>query len=313
MLSLFLSIIFCLQANQPAQIDGQFSIDEARDRLYSLHQANQQASQVRIEKVRDNVYSLYGANSNMGLIVGEDCLVLVDNQFERTVPAMMTAIKTVSDKPIRYIINTHQHSDHVGGNRVLAADAYGIIAHANTKAHIERGQARLEPERRGGLPNLLLGKQGDRTPASMSISLGNQDIQVEYFGPCHSDGDVAVLVPSAKVAILGDMLFLDQLHYIELATGGSCQGLIDVIGQLLTLLPYDTMVIPGHGQVCDMKELARHRTFLQTALHHARSNPDKTARELAESFDKEPWKDKEPAGRINAWTSFFNTVKGPQS
>ncbi|MCL1893098.1 MAG: MBL fold metallo-hydrolase [Holophagaceae bacterium] len=273
-------------------------------------QATQPATQHRIEQVRDNVYCIYGQGGNVGLIVGDDHLVLIDGQFARSLPGLLATIKTVSEKPIKYLVNTHHHGDHVDANPVLSSQVQGIIAHTNAKSRIAKDQERSEPEKRGGLPDILLGHGGIAAQSMMSILLGKQDIHIAHFGAAHTDGDVAIGIPSARIIHLGDMLFLGRLPFIDTASGGTFDGLVQVIGHILSWLPEDSLVIPGHGNVCDKKELARHHTFLVAVQQHVRKNPDKTAKELADSFDKEPWKDKESSDSFVNWEALFGAANG---
>jgi glyoxylase-like metal-dependent hydrolase (beta-lactamase superfamily II) len=112
---------------------------------------------------------------------------------------------------------------------------------------------------------------------------------------------------------MGDLLFLERLPYIDTGGGGNFDSLIQVIGKTLGWLPDDALVIPGHGPTCDKKELARHHAFLVAVQQHAKKNQGKTSKEMADSFDKGPWKDKEPSPSFVSWESLFDaaTGKGP--
>jgi len=289
MLSLILSALISMQAAQPA------------------------ANQHRVERVRDNVYCVFGPGGNVGVIVGDDHVVMIDGQFERSLPGLLTAVKTISDKPIKYLINTHHHGDHTDANRMLARQVQAIIAHANTRTRLVKAQENSEPDRKGGLPNFLLGEADTNKQAMMTVVVGESELHLAYFGPGHTDNDIAVGIPGARVIHMGDLVFLGRLPFIDVDSGGSFDGVARIIGHVLTWLPEDTLVIPGHGPVCDKKELARHHAFLVAVQQHIRKNPRMSPKELADSFDKKPWEDKEPSSSFVTWETLFQAATGKGS
>jgi len=276
-------------------------------------QAPQPAPQYRIEKLRDNVYCVFGQGGNVGVIVGDDYLLLVDGQYERGLGDLLTAVKKISDKPIKYLINTHHHGDHTDANRMLSYMVDGIIAHTITRTRLAKELENRDTGRKGGLPNILMGEADTKKEAGMSLALNSSEINLTYLGPGHTDNDITVWVPSARVIHMGDLLFLERLPYIDTGAGGSFDSLIQVIAKTLSKLPDDALVIPGHGPTCDKKELARHHAFLVAVQQHANKNKGKTSKEMADSFDKEPWKDKEPSPSFVSWESLFDaaTDRGP--
>jgi len=289
MLSLILSTLIATQAAQPA------------------------APQHRVENVRDNIYCVYGPGGNVGVIAADDYLVMIDCQFERSLPGLLEAVKTISDKPIKYLINTHHHSDHVDANRALAPMVQGIAAHVNVRTRMAKDQESAAAEKKGGLPNLLIGEADPNKPGMMSMVIGNLDAHLAHFGPGHTDNDVAIGIPGARVIHVGDLLFLEMLPYIDTEAGGSFDGLVQVVGHILSWLPDETSVIPGHGPVCDKKEFARHHSFLLAIQKHVRDNPAMTPGELADSFDKESWEDKKPTPQFVTWETLFQAAAGKGS
>jgi len=281
--------------------------------LISMQDVQQAAPQHRVEKVRDNIYCVFGPGGNVGVIVDNNCVVLIDGQFERSLPGLLEAVRTISDKPIKYLINTHHHGDHVGANRALAAQVWGIIAHANVRTRMLKEQANREPERTGGLPDILVGEADTKKLGMVTIAVGPSDVHIAHFGPAHTDNDVVVGIPSVRVIHIGDMLFLERLPFIDVESGGSFDGLVQVIGHILSWLPEDTLIIPGHGPLCDKKELARHHSFLLTVQQHVRKNPKMTPKELADSFDKKPWEDKAPSPQFVTWETLFQAASGKGS
>ena len=281
--------------------------------LISLQAAQLAAPQHRVEKVRDNVYCVFGSGGNVGVIVGDDHMVMIDCQFERSLPGLLAAVKTISDKPIKYLINTHHHGDHTDANRMLAYQVQAIIAHSITRARLAKAQENAEPGRKGGLPNILLGEADTNKQAMMTMAIGESEAHLAYYGPGHTDNDVVIGIPGARVIHMGDLVFLGRLPFIDVGSGGSFDGVARIISHVLTFLPEDTLVIPGHGPVCDKKELARHHAFLVEVQQHVRKNPNMSPKELADSFDKKPWEDKEPSASFVTWETLFQaaTGKGP--
>ncbi|MDR0499371.1 MAG: MBL fold metallo-hydrolase [Holophagales bacterium] len=281
--------------------------------LISMQTVQTAAPQHRVEKVRDNIYCVFGPGGNVGLIVDNDYVVLIDGQYERSLPALLEAVKTISDKPIKYLINTHHHGDHVDANRALASQVEGIIAHTNVRSRMIKDQLNRTPDRQGGLPDILVGEADTKKLGMVTIVVGPTDVHIAHFGPAHTDADAAVGIPSARVIHMGDMLFLGRLPFIDVESGGNFDGLAQVIGSMLSWLPDDSLVIPGHGPICDKKELARHHSFLLAVQQHVRKNPKMSPKELADSFDKKPWEDKEPSPQFVTWETLFQAASGQGS
>jgi len=265
----------------------------------------------RVEKVGENVYCIFGQGGNIGLIVTEKHAILIDDQFEKLVPGLLEAVKSVTDKPIKYLINTHGHGDHVGGNVVLEKQVTAIVAHTNVRKRMEVEQAKLEPARRGGLPELALGEEDPAAKARLDIHLDGTDIHLVHYGPGHTDGDILVGIPSILVLHMGDIFFLGMLPYIDTEGGGSFDGLLAQVTTVAGWLPEGARIIPGHGPVCGKKELLRYRDFLKSVQAHAKANPQKSPKELADSFDKAPWEGEwKPNPQFVTWETFFEAAAG---
>jgi len=264
----------------------------------------------RVEKVGENAYCIFGQGGNIGLIVTDKHAVLIDDQFERIAPGLLAAIKTVTDKPIKYLVNTHFHGDHTGANVVLAKQVTAIVAHTNVRARMKTEQTKLEPAKRGGLPELALGDEDPRIRARLNIHLDDTEIHLLHLAPGHTDGDVIVGIPAAKVIHMGDTLFMGMLPFIDTDGGGSFDGLVSQIEIMASFIPDDSKVIPGHGPVCGKKDLVRYRDFLKTVQAHAKANPKKSPKDLAESFDTKPWKDWKPNAQFVTWETLFAAASG---
>lgn len=264
----------------------------------------------KLEKLADNIYCIYGEGGNIGLIVTEKNAILIDDQFAPLVPGLLKVVKSVTDKPIKYLINTHHHGDHTGGNIALAKQVQVIVAHANVRHRMELAQAKLEPAKRGGLPELTFGELDPKVRSVLAIHLDGTEIHLAHFGPGHTDGDVLVGLPDAHVMHLGDLFFNGLTPYIDLGGGGSLAGMIANLDAVLAFLPEDSKVIPGHGPVGGKKDVARSRDFLKAVQKHIQANPAKTGKELDESFDHKAWSDFHDLAPFLSWDKFFDIAAG---
>jgi glyoxylase-like metal-dependent hydrolase (beta-lactamase superfamily II) len=264
----------------------------------------------KVEKVAENVYCIFGQGGNIGLIVTARHAVLIDDQFERLVPGLLEAVRTVTDKPIKYLVNTHGHPDHVGGNVVLEKQVSAIIAHANVRRRMALAQAKLDPARRGGLPELALGSEDAKERARLNLHLDDAEIHLLHMGPGHTDGDVIVGIPSVLVMHMGDLFFLGMLPYIDAESGGSFDGLAAQVASVASWLPEGARIIPGHGPVCGRKELLRYRDFLQAVQAHVKANPTQDAAALAASFDGNAWPEWKPRADFVTWQTLFSVASG---
>ncbi|MBK8790989.1 MAG: MBL fold metallo-hydrolase [Holophagaceae bacterium] len=264
----------------------------------------------KVEKVAENVYCIFGQGGNIGLVVTARHAVLIDDQFERLVPGLLEAVRTVTDKPIKYLVNTHGHPDHVGGNVVLEKQVSAIIAHANVRRRMVLAQAKLDPARRGGLPELALGSEDAKERARLNLHLDDAEIHLLHMGPGHTDGDVIVGIPSVLVMHMGDLFFLGMLPYIDAESGGSFDGLAAQVASVASWLPEGARIIPGHGPVCGRKELLRYRDFLQAVQAHVKANPTQDAAALAASFDGNVWPEWKPRADFVTWQTLFSVASG---
>jgi len=264
----------------------------------------------KVEKVAENVYCIFGQGGNIGLVVTPKHAVLIDDQFERLVPGLLEAVHSVTDKPIKYLINTHGHGDHVGGNVVLEKQVMAIIAHTNVRKRMLTEQAKLEPAQRGGLPELALGSEDPKEKARLDIHLDGTEIHLLHVGPGHTDGDVIVGLPGTHTMHMGDLFFLGMLPYIDVEGGGSFDGLAAQVAYVASWIPDDARLIPGHGPVCGKKELLRYRDLLLAVQAHVKANPAKDGAALAASFDAAAWPEWKPRADFVTWERLFSVASG---
>lgn len=223
-----------------------------------------------IEAVRDNLWMISGEGGNVAALVTTEGVVLVDNMFHRNHDAILAAVASVTQQPIAYVLNTHQHDDHAGGNLRLLPIA-DVIAHRNVRANltdIRQPYYQDDPSLPIGLPNLLFSEE-------FSLHLGGTEVRALWFGRGHTSGDAIVYFPDLGVIHTGDLFLGRRMPvggrdvdrppgvniYVDYAQGGSFLDWTDVLDQVLEL-DFDT-VIPGHGPVSTRGDVRRFRADLE--------------------------------------------------
>lgn len=264
----------------------------------------------RVEKVSPHAYAIFGQGGNIGLLVTDHHAILIDDQFERLVPGLLEAVRSVTRAPIRYLINTHFHGDHTGGNVVLEKQVQVIAAHTNARTRLGLDQAKLDPTKRGGLPEIALGDPDPKVKARLTLHLERQVVVLEHVAPGHTDGDVMVWMPEEKVLHMGDLFFNGLLPFIDTKNGGNLAGYLQNVEAALLLATPDAKVIPGHGPVTDIKSLGRFRDFLRQVASHADKHRGATAKEAAASFDQAAWPEYKPSARFVSWESLMGAALG---
>src|SRR5215510_6252297 len=191
--------------------------------------------QMKVTKVAGNVYMLEGSGGNIGASVGEDGIVIVDDQFAPLADKIKAALKGITDKPVRFVINTHYHSDHTGGNAILQRDA-PVIAHDNVRKRLASGgtggnlgsvKMELKPEAKEALPILTFDHD-------VTIHLNGEDIRALHYPNGHTDGDSVIFFPTSNVVHMGDDFVTYGFPFIDLAGGGSVKGMIGAAEDVLS-------------------------------------------------------------------------------
>ena len=208
-----------------------------------------QRQPLTMEKVTENLYVIVGNGGNVAVLPTSEGVILVDDKFAQDAPDILAKVKTVSDKPIRYVLNTHQHGDHTGGNQSLLTmtTPVDIVAHKNARAN-------MVTNKMPGLPGITF---SDET----QVFLGGKEVRARHLGRGHTNGDAFVYFPSERVLHTGD-LFVTGFPFIDYANGGSLIEWEKTIGKALE---YDVdKVIPGHGPVATKSDLMKWRQSLAT-------------------------------------------------
>jgi glyoxylase-like metal-dependent hydrolase (beta-lactamase superfamily II) len=215
--------------------------------------------QMKVIKVAGTVYMLQGAGGNIGVSVGDDGIVIVDDQFAPLAPKIKEALKAITDKPIKFIINTHYHGDHTGGNEVFGREGT-IIAHDNVRKRLESGSKALgrqtPPAPKIALPVVTF---NDRA----TLHVNGEDIRITHLPHGHTDGDAIVEFTKSNVVHMGDDFFNGTFPFIDRENGGSIKGLIANLDAVLAKMDKNAKVIPGHGPLGDWPSLDTWRDALK--------------------------------------------------
>lgn len=210
-----------------------------------------------------HVYCFQGTTTNSAALVGAEGVLLVDSgERPEFGPKLRAALAQVSPTPVRLLVNTHWHFDHVNGNGTFAAQGATIIGHTAMRA-----RAASQPRSGGGAPLSAAELPVVTFTDELTLHLNGEDVRLLHprSGAGHTDGDTMVLFPQANVAHLGDLYFAEQYPYIDAAAGGSAAGMARAIREILPLLNDETKVVPGHGPITTKAQLAEFATMLEAA------------------------------------------------
>jgi cyclase len=260
--------------------------------LCAMQASAQDFSKVEIKatKVSGNVYMLEGSGGNIGVTVGPDGILIVDDQYAPLADKIKAALKTLGEGKLKFILNTHYHGDHTGGNIAFGPEA-PIIAQTNVRK-------RLSEEQKSKLFNRT-------TPASpkealpvitfdnaVSVFFNGEEIKVIHFPHGHTDGDSVIFFTGSNVVHMGDDFFNARFPFVDLESGGDVEGLTKNIGDIISKLPAGVKIIPGHGALSDAEGLKTfHNMLVQTTdIVRKRMAAGKTLDQIKTEELPEEWK-----------------------
>lgn len=220
--------------------------------------------QIKVTKVSGNIYMLEGEGGNIAASVGEDGIVIVDDEFAPLADKIQAALKDlkITDKPVRFVINTHYHGDHAGGNPPFANSGSTIIAQDNVRKRLASGgtagnggsiKMENKPADKAALPIITF-------EHDVTVHLNGEDIRALHFPAGHTDGDAIIYFPKNNVVHMGDDFVRYGFPFIDVASGGSIQGMTEGVEKAIAQLPADVKVIPGHGQLSNLDDV---RAYIQ--------------------------------------------------
>ena len=217
-------------------------------------QVNYDTVQVRAVQLTPNLHVLFGAGGNIGLSTGPDGTFIIDDQFAPLTQKIVAAIKLITDKPVKFVVNTHWHGDHTGGNENFGNSGAVIVAHENVRKRMSSEQ--------------FIAAMNSRTPASphaalpvvtfseaVTLHLNGDSVSVTHVSPAHTDGDVIVHFMTANVVHMGDVFNNTGLPFIDRSSGGTSLGVVAAADMVYGMTNAQTRIIPGHGQITDRARL----------------------------------------------------------
>jgi glyoxylase-like metal-dependent hydrolase (beta-lactamase superfamily II) len=258
--------------------------------------------EVKTHELGKNTYMLEGAGGNVTIAVGKDGIIMVDGQFAPMHDKLVAAIKAKSPLPVKYLINTHYHGDHTGGNEGFAKDGIAIVAHVNVKNRLAAGTTHnitgaKTPPRPDALPKFTY------TDKSLAKVKGRKAELTHPVG-AHTDGDTFVYFRDVKVLATGDTFTSDRYPNIDFTNGGNIRGMIRASDQYLRIAGRKTKIVPGHGPLADRAKLQEFRAMLLTSadridklIREGKSEEDVQAlKPFANDLDKK-WAPNEQAAK----------------
>lgn len=218
----------------------------------SAASAQQQAPEIKVEELRDGLYVIYGRGGNIGMSAGEEGVFLIDDQFAPLTDAILKAIRKVNDGEVQFLINTHHHGDHTGGNENFGKLGTVIIAHDNVRGRLVAGGKSED-----GFPVITFNDQA-------SIHINGKEARAIHFDNAHTDGDSVIYFEEQNLIHMGDIFFRGRFPFIDVDTGGGVNGMIDAVASMVAISDENTIIIPGHGEVGGKADLVDYLMMLTT-------------------------------------------------
>jgi len=257
--------------------------------------AQEAANPFTSEEVSPGIHVIYGAGEkfvggNVSVMVGEEHVVLIDDAMVPTAPALISDVEAIADRPIDFVINTHYHGDHTGGNAQLAKDGTLVVAHDNLRKRLLE-----KPEDAGGAAGIPVITFSE----TLTFHVNGKIAKVFHLPHAHTDGDGAIHFPEANVIHAGDVIFNGIFPYIDLDAGGSVAGFIAAQQQLIDMADDDTLFLAGHGDPVaskadverDLAVLVEGRKRIQALVDQGMSEEEiLAANPLADYHDEYNWR-----------------------
>ena len=215
-------------------------------------------------KLADGIHMLTGKGGNIGVLTGPDGTFMIDDQFAPLTARIMVAVKSIGGDTPRFLINTHYHFDHTGGNENLGNAGVTIVSHDNVRKKLAEGTTIvafnrvMPPAPKAAVPVITFTRE-------MTFHLNGETVHAIHSPNAHTDGDTIIHFEKANMIHAGDLFFNGFYPFIDTGAGGTVQGVIAAVDKMLALADDNTKIIPGHGPLADKKALMAYRTMLETA------------------------------------------------
>ncbi|HYE12865.1 MAG TPA: MBL fold metallo-hydrolase [Pyrinomonadaceae bacterium] len=222
--------------------------------------------EIKTTKVAGSVYMLEGAGGNIGVTAGPDGVLIVDDQFAPLAEKIRAAIRPLGTGRLRFVLNTHWHGDHTGSNAALSGEAT-ILAHANVRRRLMAGATifgqNIPPAPKEALPVITY-------DAGAQIHFNGEEIRVVHFPAGHTDGDSVIFFTGSNVIHMGDDFFTARFPFVDITSGGSVEGLMRNVSEIIAKAPADVKIIPGHGPLSTLDDLRAYHSMLRETTEHIR-------------------------------------------
>jgi len=263
------------------------STDEAVEQLLG----SPDEAKIRIQKITDNLYLFFGLGGNIAVSIGDDGVLIVDDQIPSLIPKIKDAIKKIGGGDLVYTINTHWHFDHAEGNLALDPNITKIISQSNARDYMSRGglidmvssRINQEPYPDYALP-VITYENG------MTLYFNDEEIEIVHFGPAHTSGDSAVIFHNQNAIHYGDVFVTEGYPFIDVSSGGSIDGIINFLSKSLEKLKPGATILPGHGEIANIQDVKDMISMLETVRDRISKMIDE-GKSLQEVIDAKPTKD----------------------
>ena len=263
------------------------STDEAVEQLLG----SPDEAKIRIQKITDNLYLFFGLGGNIAVSIGDDGVLIVDDQIPSLIPKIKDAIKKIGGGDLVYTINTHWHFDHAEGNLALDPNITKIISQSNARDYMSRGglidmvssRINQEPYPDYALP-VITYENG------MTLYFNDEEIEIVHFGPAHTSGDSAVIFHNQNAIHYGDVFVTEGYPFIDVSSGGSIDGIINFLSKSLEKLKPGAIILPGHGEIANIQDVKDMIGMLETVRDRISKMIDE-GKSLQEVIDAKPTKD----------------------
>ncbi len=245
------------------------------------------------QQISDSIYMVTGRGGNIGLVTGDDRTFVIDDQFAPLAPKIQAKIAELTDRPADFVLNTHWHGDHSGGNLPFAEAGAVIVAHDNVRVRMSTEQfngfsnRNTPPSPAGALPVITFDQ-------AMTFHVAGKTLKIQHLHAAHTDGDAVVYFVEDNVLHTGDLFFFGMYPYIDVAAGGSIRGMARAAGEMIEMIDAETKVIPGHGPLATRDDIRAFRDFLTTVadaidamIEEGKTLEEVVAAEPTKDFDEQ--------------------------
>jgi len=248
-------------------------------------------TEIRIQKITENLYLFFGLGGNIAVSIGDDGVLIVDDQIPSLIPKIKDAIKEIGGGDLVYTINTHWHFDHAEGNLALDPKITKIISQSNARDYMAKG----------GLIDMVVNRINQKPypdyalpvityENGMTLYFNNEEIEIVHFGPAHTSGDSAVIFHNQNAVHYGDVFVTEGYPFVDVSSGGSIDGIINFLSKSLTKLKPGAIILPGHGEIATLQDVEDTIIMLKTVRERILKMIDE-GKSLQEVIDAKPTKD----------------------